>query len=525
MSIQRAVALVLLGVTSAGHAMAAAPFVGTLGFHAGSPGNSTDVVFNCESEQRCQVLTTIDHAGKQTTSTDLVTKITDGDISAPQGALDYAVSQRNAAITNAEYIDAMNLLRPILSSNPKVSRCWDLNWPTPTYTLLCTFSGTATGPPVVYAFFALVANCRQAFCGYVIFPLTRRAPLTPSTSPPPAAASPVPVAASDPYVTAFDKRAATVHSTGKWYFELTVDRRKVSDIYPTHLLFGVSDKEHFTGASENVTPESDNSKTARIGIAVDLDNGKLYVRREGAWTDGPPGSNRGSDLRPGRNYYATLMVAAKSHNQEYLDRGALIPNYGGGTPMAFAPPSGYLAWRDTPPPAVDLPPECAPEARARLTTEAAVGRKQSQFVVGLQAYFATCGGAKDEATGLELIQKSALQDYPPALFALGKIYQFVPRNADALSMFEAAARRGYRLAEDQTARMYANSDPAVHDGVAAYAWYSLAASRSQSMAKFQEDQIASVRSKLTPSEVSRAEELKAKLLRELGSLPAFVQTP
>jgi len=522
MTIHRAALLALLCAAGVAQAATVAPIVGTFGFHVGKPGNSNDTVIDCESEQRCQVISTLDYAGKQTTSTDRITKITPGDIATPQGALDYAVEQRNAVITNPEYVDAMNLLRPVLATHPKVSRCWDLNWPTPSYTLLCTFVGDKATLPVVYAFFSLVANCRQAFCGYVIFPLTRRASLSPAVALPPLAAKPVQVPASDPnpYVTAFDKRAATVHSAGKWYFELTVDRQKVAAIYPTDLFFGVSDKEHFTGASENVTPEGDNSKTVRIGIAVDLDIAKLYVRRDGAWTGGYPGSDGGSNLKAGQSYYAALMVAAKSHNQEYIDRGAIVPNYGGGTPMAFPLPQGYLSWRDPP---TTQSEQCTQQSKSRTRTLAEGGQKEAQLVLGMQTYYGTCGGRNDHDAGLALMQKSALQGYAPALYALGKAYQFVPRSVEAAKMYEAAARLGSRMAEWELGNLYENGEPSVRDLVASYAWYSLSASRTEggTQTKSSQDELIVLRSRLSPQELVRAEASKAALLRELGSVPLY----
>jgi hypothetical protein len=529
-TIPRSVVLSLLCFAPVVQGAVVAPFVGSFGFHMGSTGNSSDTVIACESEQKCRILTIIDYEGKRTTSTNQVTKITAADITAPQGALDYAIGQRSAVITNKDYVDAMNLLRPVLSRRPKVSRCWDLNWPTPAYTLLCTFSGDGATPPIVYAFFELAANCRQAFCGYVIFPLARRTSLPPSsptslpTQPPAASASQRPASDADPYVTAFDNRVATVHSTGRWYFELAIDREKVVDIYPTEVLFGVSDKERFTGTSEKVTAERNNLRTVEIGIAVDLDNSKLYVRRDGIWMTGMPGSNRGSDLKSGRNYYAALMVASKPHYQEYLDRGAIIPNYGGIQPTAFLAPPGYLVWRE-PPPMQSL--ECSAPAQSRYKTRLEEGQRDAQLAIGLQKYYGTCAEAKDLEGGLALMQKSALQGYPPALFALARAYQFSSRPMDAAKMYEAAARQGYRQAEFELASLSESGEPPVRDHVTAYAWYSLAASRRDPAVVLTASyyEVAALRSSLTPQELARAEALKATLLRELGSLPPFREPP
>ena len=122
--------------------------------------------------------------------------------------------------------------------------------------------------------------------------------------------------------------------------------------------------------------------------------------------------------------------------------------------------------------------ECGQQIQARLRTQLEGGQKEAQLAIGMQTYYGTCGGPRDQQAGLALIQKSALQDYPPALFALGQVYQFMPRSADAAKMYEAASRRAYQRAEWELGNLYESADPSVRDYVAAYAWYSLAASRT-----------------------------------------------
>lgn len=153
----------------------------------------------------------------------------------------------------------------------------------------------------------------------------------------------------DPYVTAYDNHRVTVHTNGKWYFEVTVNRDAVAQIFPTDIMVGVSDKEHFSGTAENVSQGTESPGLVRLGIAVDLDNGKLYTSRNGDWGVDVPGSNRGTDIKLGRAYYSAILVSAKSHNQQYFDGGAITPNFGGDKPMVYAMPPGYLGWRDAAP--------------------------------------------------------------------------------------------------------------------------------------------------------------------------------
>lgn len=153
-----------------------------------------------------------------------------------------------------------------------------------------------------------------------------------------------PAAERDPYKQAFDRKPPTTHASGKWYFEVTVDPAMVAQISPTTFAVGLSDKSNLTGTIENISADDTEKHRILFGIAADLDNGKLYLRKNGEWIRGVPGSNQGQDLKLGRDYYAVFMVSAKKVNQQYLDSGAIRPNYGDHPPTE-ALPEGYLPWR------------------------------------------------------------------------------------------------------------------------------------------------------------------------------------
>ena len=120
-----------------------------------------------------------------------------------------------------------------------------------------------------------------------------------------------PEASTNPGV-AYDDKPVTVHASGKWYFELTINYGEAIRIEPCVVTVGVWDRQKFSGILDNIRPRDGNKDALRYGFAVDLDNGKLYVSHNGAWVHGEPGSNLGQDLQLGRDYYATYVTSADS---------------------------------------------------------------------------------------------------------------------------------------------------------------------------------------------------------------------
>lgn len=169
------------------------------------------------------------------------------------------------------------------------------------------------------------------------------AKLSPQQSDTPPRVNPTPLAPTNSDV-AYDKRPTTVHRNGKWYFELAVNYGESVKIEPYVLTVGVSDKQQFIGILDNIRPRDSNKDVLQYGFAVDLDNGKLYISRNGAWAGSEPGSNQGQDLKLGRNYYASFMISADTVTP-YLERKAIIPNFGDGV-MTYALPAGYSPWRN-----------------------------------------------------------------------------------------------------------------------------------------------------------------------------------
>lgn len=99
---------------------------------------------------------------------------------APEMALDalqYAVQNRDKPITHRDSAAFMAVSRTMLSASPEITGCWDLNDPTPSYTLVCTVRTTAGSSEQLVLFVETVMDCSDGFgfCGYATMPLTRSA--------------------------------------------------------------------------------------------------------------------------------------------------------------------------------------------------------------------------------------------------------------------------------------------------------------------------------------------------------------
>jgi uncharacterized protein YecT (DUF1311 family) len=143
---------------------------------------------------------------------------------------------------------------------------------------------------------------------------------------------------------AYDSIPPTSHATGKWYFELGIDPHELVPVGPCAITAGAWDKHLYTGQLINVRARNANDIPVRIGLAVDLDNGKLYISLNGEWPGGAPGGNGGLDLKLGRDYFAIFTTSAEDITP-YLERKALVPNFGDRA-MAYALPAGYRPWKD-----------------------------------------------------------------------------------------------------------------------------------------------------------------------------------
>ena len=83
----------------------------------------------------------------------------------------------------------------------------------------------------------------------------------------------------------------------------------------------------------------DAAKSAlHAAIALDLDAGKLYVRWDGLWHEGAPGSSGGIDVTPGQQYRCEVETTVLI--QPLLMQGLLKLNFGD-TQFDYEMPAGY----------------------------------------------------------------------------------------------------------------------------------------------------------------------------------------
>ena len=139
------------------------------------------------------------------------------------------------------------------------------------------------------------------------------------------------------------------HKTkGKWYFEVTVDEpgiQKLADatfsigVLQLVIENGVVNKQGAMNGSLITIRHTDNN-VARyaLGYAIDLDNAKLYVRKNGEWENGLPGSSGGLNLTLGRESVGILYSSVPIDN--FLKSRLLDVNFGE-RGFAYSLPDGY----------------------------------------------------------------------------------------------------------------------------------------------------------------------------------------
>jgi hypothetical protein len=149
--------------------------VGKFELKTGNPDNSLEIHLECESETRCTFWTISQwksnppHQDRRALSK--VRRVEN--LTTAINALNYAVGHQSLIIKNQEFAESMSKLRPVLSSGPSISKCWDLDYPSPEYLLVCTLANTPPDSPPIYLFGTLLANCGEGFCRYVINPMSR----------------------------------------------------------------------------------------------------------------------------------------------------------------------------------------------------------------------------------------------------------------------------------------------------------------------------------------------------------------
>jgi uncharacterized protein YecT (DUF1311 family) len=127
---------------------------------------------------------------------------------------------------------------------------------------------------------------------------------------------------------------------GRWYFEVLLKAGEIANFSPTAVWMGCGEGKTNTGAGGLVQIRaSDGGRaTARMGFALDLEDGKLYAHQDGEWVNGEPGSSKGLDVKLARPYRcgidSTALVAPMVEN-------AMLQVNFGERSFAYPMPNGY----------------------------------------------------------------------------------------------------------------------------------------------------------------------------------------
>jgi uncharacterized protein YecT (DUF1311 family) len=138
------------------------------------------------------------------------------------------------------------------------------------------------------------------------------------------------------------------HKTkGKWYFEVTVDepgiQRLADATFSVGVLQlvvenGVVNKQGTMNGSLITIRRTDSVSRYALGYAIDLDNAKLYARKNGEWEGGVPGSSGGLNLTLGRESIGILSSSVPLDT--FLKSHLLDVNFGE-RGFAYNLPDGY----------------------------------------------------------------------------------------------------------------------------------------------------------------------------------------
>lgn len=154
-------------------------------------------------------------------------------------------------------------------------------------------------------------------------------------------------------------RSARTRNAGKFYFEVVVDPGLAQGKLEASLITRVSDGQHWVGSMYHIRPQdlvfniaADSKITIKggkfgdvrlpkavIGVAVDLDTGRLYRHHNGVWQDNAmPGSPNGFALPRASEFAAELFSSVQL--KPLVDQGIVTANFGE-TPFAGPLPAGY----------------------------------------------------------------------------------------------------------------------------------------------------------------------------------------
>ncbi|OAN49206.1 hypothetical protein A6A04_03575 [Paramagnetospirillum marisnigri] len=130
----------------------------------------------------------------------------------------------------------------------------------------------------------------------------------------------------------------TQRHSGRWYYEVWIDRGKIAQKGDV-LMQIAAESSSTAGVVRNVSIRRNHPEAGPVNIAmaVDLDQGFVYVRQNGEWK-AVPGSSGGVPLRLNNGFFA--VVRASSPVGELVGNGLVRVNLGS-RPFEYAMPDGY----------------------------------------------------------------------------------------------------------------------------------------------------------------------------------------
>jgi len=137
--------------------------------------SSMTMALQCAQDQ-CQLdMTAVTNGGSPNIHSQRLSDITPVEnLSAAQKALAYARTQKSTRINRAEFAEIIKNLEPLLNSDIGIDHCFNVHYGGEGYSLICQTEKSAWEKPSLLYLGALMANCGEGFCGYVIYPLVRR---------------------------------------------------------------------------------------------------------------------------------------------------------------------------------------------------------------------------------------------------------------------------------------------------------------------------------------------------------------
>ncbi len=157
--------------------------VGTYRFETGKFGDSLEIVLSCVKKNKC-TFTWISKNRNAPYEDKRVVRVTRvSDLTDASTALKYAIAHQEDVPRTKDALEAMRQLRPTLSSNPVVSKCWDLNYPSSEHMLVCALTNTPADLAPIFLFSTLLGDCNDVFCRYLILPMSRENDASPEDGP------------------------------------------------------------------------------------------------------------------------------------------------------------------------------------------------------------------------------------------------------------------------------------------------------------------------------------------------------